>query len=234
MPPPPAGVRTACIGMAVPPEKCIAWEDRREAVMKRSALAFGSMLALAALIRRACSNELFLDYLLNTVVNKIPFPTTRLALYRAAGMRIGHNSNVMMHVLVMSSHGIEIGDNCIIGEFVWLDGRAVRVGEGPGLKIGNNVNVGANTIFIPGGHLPDSADFFGLPEKTFVEDNVWIAMNCTILYGLTVGEGAVVSAASLVNKDVAPYTMVGGVPARYLKDRARDLDYKLYNRERWI
>ena len=203
--------------------------------MKKSLLGAAGTLALAALIRQSArSNELFLDYLLNTFVNKIPFPTTRLALYRAAGMRIGKNSNIMMHVRVMAPHGIEIGDNCIIAEFVWLDGRAVRVGEGPGLKIGNNVNVGARTVFIPGGHLPDSPDFYGLPEKTFVEDNVWITMNCTILYGLTIGEGAVVSAASLVNKDVPPYTMVGGVPARHLRDRTRDLDYKLYNRERWI
>lgn len=203
--------------------------------MKKALLALGGPLAFAALIRRgARSDELFLDYLLNTVVNKIPFPTVRLALYRAAGMRIGSGSNIMMHVRVMAPQGIEIGDHCVIGEFAWLDGRAVRVGEGPGLKIGNNVNVGARTVFIPGGHLPDSADFLGLPEKTFVEDNVWITMNCTILYGLTVGEGAVVSAASLVNKDVAPYTMVGGVPAKYLKDRTRDLSYTLHNRARWI
>jgi len=203
--------------------------------MKKSAIAAGSTLGLAALVTRtARSNELFLGYLLNTVVNKIPLPALRLALYRAAGMRIGHDSNIMMHVQVMTPEGIEIGDNCIIGEFAWLDGRAVRVGEGPGLKIGNNVNIGANTIFIAGGHLPNSADFFGLLEKTVVEDNAWITMNCTILYGLTVGEGAVVSAASLVNKDVPPYTMVGGVPARYLKDRNRDLDYTLFNRVRWI
>ncbi len=203
--------------------------------MKKSMLAAGSTLGFAALVTRtARSNELFLGYLLNTVVNKIPLPNLRLALYRAAGMRIGHHSNIMMHVRVMTPHGIEIGDNCIIGEFSWLDGRAVRLGEGPGLKIGNNVNIGANTIFIAGSHLPNSADFSGLLEKTVVEDNVWITMNCTILYGSTVGEGAVVSAASLVNKDVPPYTMVGGVPASYLKDRTRDLDYRLFNRVRWI
>ncbi len=202
--------------------------------MKKS-IAAGSVLGLAALVgQTARSNELFLGYLLNTVVNKIPLPTVRLALYRAAGMRIGQDSNIMMHVRVMAPHGIEIGDNCIIGEFAWLDGRAVRVGVGPGLKIGDNVNVGARTVFIPGGHVPDSTDFAGKIEKTVVEDNAWIAMNCTVLYGLTIGEGAVVSASSLVNKDVAPYTMVGGVPARYLKDRSRDLTYRLFNQVRWI
>jgi acetyltransferase-like isoleucine patch superfamily enzyme len=203
--------------------------------MRRSALAIGGTAALAALIARAArSNELFLGYLLNTVVNKIPFPPTRLALYRAAGMQIGRDSNIMMHVRVMSPQGIAIGDNCIIGEFTWLDGRAVRLQEGPGLTIGNNVNIGANNIFIAGGHVPDSADFAGPLGRTVVNDRAWVAMSCTILAGVTIGEGAVVSAASLVNKDVAPYTMAGGVPARYLKDRSRDLDYTLVNRARWI
>lgn len=195
----------------------------------------GGTVGVAALVARAArSNELLIGYLLNTVVNKIPFPTVRLALYRAAGMRIGRDSNIMMHVRVMTPQGIEIGDNCIIGEFSWLDGRAVRLGEGPGLRIGNNVNIGANTIFIAGSHEPDSSDFVGPLKKTVVQDRAWITMNCTILYGVTVGEGAVVSAASLVNKDVAPYTMVGGVPAKYLKDRSRDLQYTLFNRVRWI
>ncbi len=203
--------------------------------MRKSALTVGGTLGLAGFIGwGARSNELFLGYLLNTVVNKIPFPTLRLALYRAAGMQIGHNSNVMMHVRVMTPRGIEIGDNCIIGEYSWLDGRAVRLGDGPGLTIGNNVNIGANTIFIAGSHLPDSADFEGPLKKTVVQDKAWITMNCTILYGVTIGEGAVVSAASMVNKDVAPYTIVGGVPAKYLKDRTHDLRYSLFNRVRWI
>ncbi len=203
--------------------------------MKRAALASGGLLGLAMLVRReARRNELFLNYLLNTFVNKIPFPDQRLALYRAAGMKIGKDSNIMMHANVMAPHGIEIGDNCIIGEHCWLDGRAVRVGEGPGLRIGNNVNVGARTVFIPGGHLPDAVDFYGLPEKTVVEDYVWITMNCTILYGLTIGEGAVVGSGAVVSKDVAPYTVVGGVPARYIRDRSRDLSYTLYNKEWWI
>lgn len=212
------------------------WNLRhREMGVKGAALTGAGVLGLALLVRReARRNELFLNYLLNTLVNKIPFPDQRLVLYRAAGMKIGKESNIMMHANVMAPHGIEIGDNCIIGEHCWLDGRAVRVGEGPGLRIGNNVNVGARTVFIPGGHLPDAADFYGLPEKTVVEDYVWITMNCTILYGLTIGEGAVVASGAVVSKDVAPYTIVGGVPARYIRDRSRDLSYTLHNKEWWI
>ncbi len=203
--------------------------------MRKLGLAVGGSLGLAALVAQSArSDELFLGYLLNTVVNKIPFPAARLALYRAAGMRIGPSSNIMMHARVMTPQGIEIGDHCIIGEFCQLDGRAVRLGDGPGLTIGDNVNVGAYTAFIAGSHEPDSPDFAGPLGKTVVHDRAWVTMNCTVLAGVTIGEGAVVSAASLVNKDVAPYTMVGGVPAKYLKDRSRDLRYTLVNRARWI
>jgi len=205
------------------------------AAVRKLGLAIGGSVGLAALVTQAArSDELFLGYLLNTVVNRVPFPAARLALYRAAGLRIGPNSNIMMNVRVMTPQGIEIGDHCIIGEFCQLDGRAVRLGEGPGLKIGDNVNVGAYTAFIAGSHEPDSPDFAGPLARTVVQDRAWITMNCTVLAGVTVGEGAVVSAASLVNKDVPPYTMVGGVPAKYLKDRSRDLRYTLSNRARWI
>jgi putative colanic acid biosynthesis acetyltransferase WcaF len=208
---------------------------KTEATMKKLGLAVGGTVGLAALVARAArSDELFLGYLLNTFVNKVPLPSARLALYRAAGMRIGPTSNVMMHVRVLSPAGIEIGDHTIIGEYCQLDGRADRVGEGPGLKIGDNVNIGGYSFFIAGGHDPESPDFEGIIKKTVVEDRAWITMNCTVLAGVTIGEGAVVAPMSLVNRDVAPYTMIGGVPAKYLKDRTRDLTYELVNRAPWI
>jgi len=77
--------------------------------MKKLGIAFAGTVGLAALVAQAArSDELFLGYLLNTVVNKIPFPTARLAAYRAAGMRIGPNSNIMMHVRVLTPNGVEV------------------------------------------------------------------------------------------------------------------------------
>jgi maltose O-acetyltransferase len=46
----------------------------------------------------------------------------------------------------------------------------------------------------------------------------WVALNCTILPGVTIGPGAVVAAGSVVTEDVAPNTMVGGVPAKFIKN----------------
>ena len=56
-----------------------------------------------------------------------------------------------------------------------------------------------------------------------IEDDVWIAANCTVGDGVTIGKGAIVAANSFVNKDVAPYDIVGGVPAKRIASR---LNYK--------
>ncbi|MFC5535793.1 acyltransferase [Rhodocytophaga aerolata] len=68
-------------------------------------------------------------------------------------------------------------------------------------------------------------DFHGVenratPEKpapVIIEDNVWLATRCTILKGVTIGKGAVVAAGAVVTKDVPPYTLVGGVPAKVIR-----------------
>ena len=53
-----------------------------------------------------------------------------------------------------------------------------------------------------------------------IEDDVWIGANCIILSGVKISRGAIIAAGSVVIKDVAPFTIVGGVPARLIKERA--------------
>ncbi|MDQ6826464.1 MAG: acyltransferase [Candidatus Eremiobacteraeota bacterium] len=169
----------------------------------------------------------FRDYLLNTFVNKIPFPDIRMALYRKAGMKVASTSNIMMNVFVIQVRDISIGANCIIGPFTTLDGRGT-------LTIGRNVNIAGEVLTICGHHVVDSPSAEGLIGSVVIEDNAWIAMRATILPGVTIGEGAYVAAAALVNRDVAPYTLVGGVPARKIRDRKRDIQYTLHHFPRWI
>jgi maltose O-acetyltransferase len=83
------------------------------------------------------------------------------------------------------------------------------------VRIGNRVQI-ANWVSIMDG------DFHGLaerdrpppPEAVHIEDDVWIATRATVLKGVTIGRGAVVAAAAVVTRDVEPYTLVAGVPAR--------------------
>lgn len=172
-------------------------------------------------------DPMVVDYLLNTFVNKIPFPHLRMELYRRSGMTIGDDTNIMMHAFVLEARGIRIGPNCIIGPFTTLDGRG-------GLTIGRNVNIAGEVLTIGGHHLVDSPTAEGLVGKVVIEDNAWVAMRATILPGVTVHEGAYVAAAALVNRDVEPYTLVGGVPAKKIRDRSRDIQYRLDHFPRWI
>jgi acetyltransferase-like isoleucine patch superfamily enzyme len=138
-------------------------------------------------------DPLVIDYLLNTFVNKIPFPEIRMPLYRQAGMKVDPTTNIMMYAFVLEARNITVGPNCIIGPFTTLDGRGT-------LTIGRNVNIAGEVLTIGGHHLVDSPTAEGLISKVVIEDNAWIAMRATILPGVTIGEGAYVAAAALVNR----------------------------------
>jgi chloramphenicol O-acetyltransferase type B len=70
-------------------------------------------------------------------------------------------------------------------------------------------------------------------EKTIVGNDVWIGARCTILDGVKVGNGAIVAAGSMVVRDVAPYSIVGGVPAKFIKNRFDLKSIKKLQAEKW-
>ena len=172
-------------------------------------------------------DPLVIDYLLNTFVNKIPIADVRMHLYRRAGIKVDPTSNIMMHAWVLQARDITIGPNCVIGPYTTLDGRG-------GLTIGRNVNLAGQVLTIGGYHVVDSKTAEGILGKIVIEDNAWVAMRATILPGVTIGEGAYVGAAALVNRDIAPYTLVGGVPAKKIRDRSRDIQYTLHHFPNWV
>lgn len=101
------------------------------------------------------------------------------------------------------------------------------------LEIGNFVSIAEGVKFLLGGNheidtfttFPFKVKFFGekMEAKTkgsiIVKDDVWIGTNSLILSGVVIGQGAIVGAGSVVTKDVPPYAVVGGNPARVLKHR---------------
>jgi len=135
--------------------------------------------------------------------------------------------------LIKIKRRAEIQDYVIIRSFV----NEVRIGEytqinpytviygGSGVFIGDNVMIAPHCMIAAGDHdykqLEKSIRQAGNLTKgpITIEDGVWIGANCTITDGVTIGHDAVVAANSVVTKDVAPYDIVGGVPAKVIANR---------------
>ncbi len=130
--------------------------------------------------------------------------------------KTGRNINVEKGVYFGNGNGIEIDDNAGIG-------IRARI-QGP-LKIGKNVMMGPEVFVYTRNHRIDRIDIPMIqqgetkPKPVVIEEDVWIGARCIILPGVTLGKGSVVAAGSVVTRDVRPYTVVGGVPARLLRER---------------
>ena len=107
---------------------------------------------------------------------------------------------------------VKIGNHSVVGAHTVLDGRS-------GLTIGNNVCISGEVRIFTLEHDPESPTFGVKGGPVVIKDWVYIATGATILPGVTIGEGAVVATGGVVTKDVEPWTMVGGVPAKFIKRR---------------
>lgn len=136
---------------------------------------------------------------------------------------IGNNTEILYGCLLISHGGkIEIGHQCSINSYT------IIYGHGKGVRIGNNVLIAGQCIIIPANHKFTRTDIpINLQGETYqgivIEDDVWIGAGSQILDGVTIGTGAVVAAGSVVNKNVTPYAVVGGIPAKLIKMRNREI-----------
>jgi acetyltransferase-like isoleucine patch superfamily enzyme len=139
------------------------------------------------------------------------------------GVEIGANTFVMhgavLHVYNfrnLPNSGIRIGRDSLIGEYTIIRGQG-------GVRIGDRVYTSPMTQLIAVNHVVED------PQKPFieqgitaqgivVEDDVWLGANAVITDGVRIGKGAVVAAGAVVTQDVPPHTVVGGVPARVIRE----------------
>ncbi|MBI5653983.1 MAG: acyltransferase [Chloroflexi bacterium] len=138
------------------------------------------------------------------------------------GIEIGANTYVMHHAELhvynfraLPHSGIRIGKNCLISEFNVLRGQG-------GITIGDNVYTAPLAQMLAVNHV------YADPTRPIIqqgitaqgiviEDDCWIGAGAIILDGVRIGKGAVVAAGAVVTRDVAPHTLVGGVPAKFIK-----------------
>jgi acetyltransferase-like isoleucine patch superfamily enzyme len=131
---------------------------------------------------------------------------------------IGKNCELLYGVLLMTYGGnITIGNGCSINPYTVLYGHG-------NLTIGNDVLIAGHCLIIPANHIYSdiSRPINQQGERRkgiIIEDNVWIGAGCRILDGVHIGQGAIIAAGAVVNKDVLTNTIVGGVPAKLIKNR---------------
>ncbi len=134
---------------------------------------------------------------------------------------------------------LEIGEGTLLEPGVWItapDDARVRIGEGCFLNLGvmvasvNLVEIGDHCMFANGCFISDGSHRFDDPDKpvtwqgfttkgpTRVGDNVWCGVNVVITSGVTIGERCVIAANSVVTRDLPPYSIAAGAPARVVRD----------------
>ena len=159
--------------------------------------------------------------ILNFVSCTIPFHSIRKLFYRAAGLKIGKNSFIHMGARFYLPRGVSIGDGTVIGDHCFMDGRAL-------LKIGNNVDIASDVMIYNSEHDINSEGFDPIEEPVEIEDYVFVGPRVIILPGVKIGKGAVAGAGAVVTKNVAPFKVVGGVPAKEIGERQnKNPNYKL-------
>ncbi len=133
-------------------------------------------------------------------------------------IRFGNRCAVRNLALFSPGSGeIVFGDDCSIGPFCYLDGSG-------GLRVGSKVRIGPHVGIYTANHIFDDIQrpisSQGLRKSSIIiQDDVWIGSHAVILAGVKIGSGAVIGAGAVVTKEVQPYSVVAGVPARIIKSR---------------
>lgn len=133
-------------------------------------------------------------------------------------VKIGSNVSLYPGVQFFGDGPIEIGDNVSIG-----NNTLIYAAKDAGIKIGNNVMIGALSYMIDTDHGIEKEQLMRkqacVSDKIVIEDDVWIAANSVVLRGSIIHEGAVIGAKSLVRGEIDPYGIAVGVPAKIKKYR---------------
>ena len=147
-----------------------------------------------------------------------------LLMHNVRGRRlakIGKSSNVHPTAILREAEFITIGEHCLINHNNLIQAGKSEHGK---ITIGNYVHTGVNVAMIAFNHgfytreIPVKEQDY-VDASITIEDDVWIGAGVVILAGVTIGKGAIIAAGAVVNKDVPPYTIVGGVPAKVIKER---------------
>ena len=153
-------------------------------------------------------------YVYNHWVGKFPSRRVRELYLKSWLGGLGVKTGVQMGCRFLNGRKVFLGDRNVINFGCLFDGRKFQI------RTGSNVSIGPEATILTLGHDPRSASFADRGGDVVIGDRVWIGYRAIILPGVTIGEGAVVGAGSIVTKDVEPYSIMAGNPVRKVGERS--------------
>ncbi len=145
----------------------------------------------------------------------LPFSGMKVRLLRLFGAKLGERVRIKPGVRVKFPWRLTIGDDCWIGEDVWIDNLAP-------VTIGSNCCISQGAYLCTGSHDWSKQSFDLITEPICIMDHAWIAARANVAPGVTVGEGAVLAFAALATSDLEPWSIHAGLPARRVAARRRE------------
>ncbi len=177
--------------------------------------------AFAKIINRFYSYFLDLELYFLWIIGYVPFHLVRRFFYRLVGIKIGKGSTIHMGARFFVPHHITIGEGTLIGDHIFLDGRA-------NLFIGNHVDIASQVMIYNSEHDLTDETNKAIEGSVKIGDYVFIGPRVIIMPGVSIGKGAVVAGGAVVTKDVPEKTIVAGIPAKEIgKREIKELNYKL-------
>lgn len=158
--------------------------------------------------------------LINTIYNVTPFFNLKRIVLWMTGVKIGKNSYIHSPVRFLGFGRLTIGSNTVINPRCIIDNRGKII-------IGNNVSIAHETKIYTTGHDVDDPMFTTITKEVIIKDFVCIFSNVIILPGIILDIGSVAYPGSVVTKAVGEYEIVGGNPAKIIRQRSKDLRYNL-------
>jgi acetyltransferase-like isoleucine patch superfamily enzyme len=161
------------------------------------------------------------SYFYSSFVGKFPFHRVRHCYLKSYLAEMQEGTAVQMGCRFLNGRKVHFGKRNVINFGCLFDGRKFHI------HTGDDVSIGPEATILTLGHDPQSPEFVARGGDVIIGNRVWIAYRAIILPGVRIGEGAVVGAGAVVTKDVEPFAIVAGNPARKIGERTPGLRYHL-------
>lgn len=187
------------------------WLSKQQGKVTLPVMRF-NMFAFGQIIRLVVSRF----YLRNVNAGKMVMCRQKPSIMNEGSMSIGANTRIWSTIQRTRLAAFR-NATLTIGENNYINGA--RIAAKTNITIGSHCHIAPDVVIMDSDfHDTASHDSEGASAPIVIGDKVWIATRAIILKGVTIGEGAVIAAGAVVTKDVAPYTVVGGVPAKFISN----------------